>query len=567
MDIKTLFIFISISSVCIAGLSILVYWRHTRLNSGSLYWLSSILAISLSSVFFGLSGIIPFWLNVHLANSTLLICPTFMSLSFRRFYGRGSLAFPLILYVVCFLVFNIPAKSFSVNERIIWFSLIFGLLWLDPIYLTLRKDHRRHTGLLGAAFLAASVMSFLRAGATWTFEKELPSLIQGSILQQVYIVFMGLEPILFLTGYILMLNSRNLERITRNEATLRAAIDNSPYAMITTDPSGTALAVNSTFEKITGYKLAEIQVRGLGLLQSDSPIFSPEISSALLSGHDWQGELSYKRKDGSSFWGTAVWSPIKGENNEVTGFFGVTADITQKRQLEAFKNEIENLMRHDLKTPLNAVINFPAMIKKNPRLSSEQREYLKIIRESGESMLEQINSSLEMYKLEEGTHLPENTETDLQPLLFAFRESLFTLTDERKITLAFSYPSPEQIGLNGSLLLSTDQPLFKRLLGNLLKNAIEASPDNGIVEVSVSLPEHGLLIAIHNAGAIPLEARSRFFAKFNTVGKFNGTGLGAYGAKLIADTLGYDLTFSTDELTGTTLLIRIPSSQVSLRRP
>jgi len=564
MDIKTLFAFISISGICVLGLSVYVYCKHSRFTKGSLYWLGAILAISMASILFSLGGVMPARLNIHLSNSLLLLCPTLMSLSFRRLYDSGSTRAPLVLYAVCFLAFNLAAPVASVNERIILFSALFCFLWLDPAYLILRREGRESDRLLGYAFLFASICAFLRAGGTLLYEKDLDSLLEGGVLQKVYIIAMGMELFLFLAGYILMLNSRYLERIQTNEATLRAAIDNSPYAMVMTDLSGHVVSINPTFEKITGYTLPEIQSHGLRALQAehDERDLSEGIWSTLREGGDWEGELQNKRKDGSRFWEKAVWSPVRTERGEVTGFFGVTADITERRQLEDFKQEIEHLMRHDLKSPLNAIIGMPKLIEIQGGLNARQKEFLAYIQEGGESMLEQIDRSLEMYSIEEGTYLARPETTDLRQILTSLCKSLHPLAEGRHVAVECRYEASERLGPEVPVLLSTDQPLLRRLLGNLLKNAIEASPERSGVDVQVSIEARELRIDLHNEGAIPPAVKSRFFTKFNTSGKFQSTGLGAYSAKLIADLLGYAVTFETDDATGTTLSISIPSSHL-----
>lgn len=556
MDIKTLCIYISISAIYVLLLSIHVYRRHSRFMKGSLYWVASIFTLASSSILFGLTPLMPPIIELHIGNSLLLLCPTMMSLSFRKLYGR-SLWPSIILYALSFLIFNLAAPAGTINDRIILFGSLFSILWLDPAYLALRKENRKYEGLLGASFLFVSIGTFLRVIGTVVYEKHLDSLLMGGFVQQTYIMLMGLILFPFLAGYVLMLSSRYLERIRSNEATLRAAIDHSPYAMITTDQSGFVVSINATFERITGYNLSEMQQGGLSLLQSDpkDQTFTPGIWETLRSGQDWQGELSRQRKDGTSFWERAVWSPIRTESGRITGFFGVTVDITEKRQLEDLKNEFEHLMRHDLKTPLNAVINLPEFIQSEGELSPVQREYLELIRESGESMLEQIDSSLEMHKLEEGSYRTRSEPTDLSALLSGLRKTLLPLAASRHIAIEYSFTTPEGTPL--PFRFSTDPTLFRRLVGNLLKNAIEASPEKGIVDVRISPHDSGISLTIHNAGEIPLAARKRFFGKFNSVGKFNGTGLGTYGSKLIADALGYSLSFTTDEQSGTTLTIGI----------
>lgn len=564
MDIKTLCIYISISAICVLFLSILVYLKHSRFIRGSLYWLASIFALASASILFGLSPLMPAAVELHIGNSLLMVCPALMSLSFRRLYNK-SLWPPVLLYGLSFLIFNLVGPAATINERIMLFGILFGALWLDPAHLALRKENRKYDGLLGASFLFVSVCTFLRVGGTYLYEKELDALLNGGVVQQTYIMVMGQILFIFIAGYILMLNSRYLERILANEAMLRAAIDNSPYAMVMTDPNGQVVSTNSTFEKITGYALPEIQSRGLQVLQAgDSErSLSGRIWSTLRAGGDWEGEVECRRRDGSVFWEKAAWNPVRTESGQITGFFGVTSDITERRRLEDFKVEIEHLMQHDLRAPLNAIIGLPKLIENDGGLSARQTKFLAHIREGGESMLEQIDRSLEMYRIESGVELASKETVDLRGILFGLSKSLISIAEDRYVAVECRYVASEFLKQEAPVLLSTDRLLLRRLLGNLLKNAIEASPEKGVVEMRVSRGQGGLRIDIHNAGVIPAEVRGRFFAKFNTAGKFQGTGLGAYGAKLIAGLLGYSLTFETSAEVGTTLSLGIPVSQRS----
>ena len=95
------------------------------------------------------------------------------------------------------------------------------------------------------------------------------------------------------------------------------------------------------------------------------------------------------------------------------------------------------------------------------------------------------------------------------------------------------------------------------MLANLVKNALEATPEDSPVTVILA-QDDGVKIAVHNMGAIPVEIRETFFEKFSTMGKTMGTGLGTYSAKLIAETHGGGIAFETGEETGTTVMVTLP---------
>jgi len=91
-----------------------------------------------------------------------------------------------------------------------------------------------------------------------------------------------------------------------------------------------------------------------------------------------------------------------------------------------------------------------------------------------------------------------------------------------------------------------------------VKNAVEASPRDRDVVVSCRIEPREIRFDIHNQGAIPEAVKSRFFEKYVTHGKSNGTGLGTYSAQLIAKAHGGRIAFNTSEAEGTTVTAILP---------
>jgi hypothetical protein len=98
------------------------------------------------------------------------------------------------------------------------------------------------------------------------------------------------------------------------------------------------------------------------------------------------------------------------------------------------------------------------------------------------------------------------------------------------------------------------------LFSNLTLNAIEASPSNGIVSIFLDQGSQAR-IRVHNLGVVPADVRSKFFEKYVTSGKTQGTGLGTYSARLLATTMGGKIEMQTDEESGTTLTVFLVSAQ------
>jgi len=100
-----------------------------------------------------------------------------------------------------------------------------------------------------------------------------------------------------------------------------------------------------------------------------------------------------------------------------------------------------------------------------------------------------------------------------------------------------------------------EESLTRSMLGNLIKNAIEASAIKTEVTVRVLLHEDKIEITIHNPAEIPELIQDTFFEKYTTAKKSGGTGIGTYSAKLMAEVQKGGLRFTTSAREGTTLYI------------
>jgi len=226
------------------------------------------------------------------------------------------------------------------------------------------------------------------------------------------------------------------------------------------------------------------------------------------------------------------------------------------RENALLREEVEHIHKHDLKNPLMVILNIPDLLIRQPNITADQKQYLKMIEDAGRKMLEMINRSIDIYKMENGTY-------DLHPTC------VNAIAVARQIVLAHTHAAAVknvaiELSLNGkpadaadALNVTAEELLLYSMLSNLVRNAVEACPPDGRVLLSFSSGKAGI-IAIHNAGAIPEKIRGRFFEKFATADKQGGTGLGAYSARLIARTLGGTISFLSAEQEGTTITVGLP---------
>lgn len=153
------------------------------------------------------------------------------------------------------------------------------------------------------------------------------------------------------------------------------------------------------------------------------------------------------------------------------------AEAASKAKTEFLAN-----MSHELRTPLNAILGFTQVMSRDLQLSTEQREYLRIINRSGEHLLDLINDILDLSKIEAGLCSLDETSFNLYRLLDSLEEMFQIKAEQKKIKLIFIVPSdiPHYI--------KTDSKKLRICLINLLGNALKFT-ENGTVTLRVRVEE------------------------------------------------------------------------------
>ncbi|MEO5370524.1 MAG: hybrid sensor histidine kinase/response regulator [Magnetococcus sp. DMHC-1] len=226
------------------------------------------------------------------------------------------------------------------------------------------------------------------------------------------------------------------------------------------------------------------------------------------------------------------------------------------RKAEELREEVDRIMRHDLKSPLYAMLGFVDYLKYELILSDSHNKLFHIIQDSGNILLNMINLSLDLFKMERGTYSFDPIPVDIVSLVNKICVSGNDLIQFENLRFEL-FVDDQPTSSKEEFLILGEETLCYSMLSNLIRNAIEASPSGEVITVRM---ERGSLnkIKIHNFGSIPHDIRNNFFKKYSTSGKKGGTGLGAYSAKLMAETLGGKISFTTSDTDGTTLCVELP---------
>ena len=348
------------------------------------------------------------------------------------------------------------------------------------------------------------------------------------------------------------------EALRQRERQYRLLAENVTDVIFGLDADLNYTFVSPSDQAVRGYPRQEI----LGLPVTDFlTTASGERLDEILSGLKDRGNtgqfpilnLEFLCADGATVWLETRLGPLVNDEGAVIGFQGVGRDITDRKLAQALREDVERMARHDLKTPLGAVIGLPGEIRMMGGLSQTQENMLATIEKAGESMLQRINHSLDLHKMERGTYVLKQNTVDVLGVLEEIKAETAPLIREKAISLGIEVLGKER----DECPALAEEDLFRSMLSNLMLNAIQASPETGTVTVTL---ERGpdLTVTIRNQGEVPVPLREIFFEKYATTDHGVGTGLGTYSARLIARTHGGDIELDTSEPGHTTVRLTLP---------
>ena len=332
--------------------------------------------------------------------------------------------------------------------------------------------------------------------------------------------------------------------------------------------------LSAGFRDQFGYDPAEVIERPSRLYDSVDETHRERIfrslEAAVASAAPWTDAFPILRADGERRWINAR-STISVQPDGSKTWFGILADITELQQARQAaeqasiaKDQFLATMSHEIRTPMNGVIGMTSLLMDTP-LNREQREFVEIVRVSGENLLAIINDILDFSKIESGY-----MELELEP--FSVHECI-------ESTLDLFAPRASQKGLELLYEVADGVPSeirgdvtrVRQILVNLVGNAIKFT-EQGEVEISVRPVRTGeLVFSVRDTGVgIPPEAHDRIFRSFSqadssTTRKYGGTGLGLAICKRLAEMMGGRIWFGSKPGEGTVFCFTIAAEWMPVR--
>lgn len=248
------------------------------------------------------------------------------------------------------------------------------------------------------------------------------------------------------------------------------------------------------------------------------------------------------------------------EIGELVNSFNIMSDTIKQKTQEAketdiAKDEFLSMITHELKTPLVPIQGYVDILlgEHLGPLTEKQKERLKIIKSSSESLLRIISDLLDAQKLELGKLVVKKENHDIKDTIEKAVESLQPRAIENKVTI--------KQHLDKKIIVLHDTERIRQVLTNLLKNSLDVvEPNSGLIEIFVEDSPKEVMISVKDNGpGIPQENQENLFKKFYQVDtsltrEVGGSGLGLaickglveeHGGTILAEsTLGIGATFS-----------------------
>ena len=357
---------------------------------------------------------------------------------------------------------------------------------------------------------------------------------------------------------------KEIEEREQAEERYHDIFQNAPVGIYRRSVDYEFFTVNMMFARILGYTSSDELIHALD--KDIRKIFFNEkdydaIHDLLDKDQMAEGfECQVKRQDGTVIW--TSWSVrvhLEGTGEQKTWIDSFVTDITERKKLEALKEDVERIMRHDLKGPLAGIINLPELIRMRGPLNESQEKHLENIEQASYRMSQMINMSLNLYKIETNTYQISPVDLKVVPLLERVLDELRGFTDNCGVDVHFAGPKDDD-SVAANLRFPGEELLCFTMFQNLIKNAVEASSRGDAVTISITpAADSYITVQIHNAGKIPSNILPVFFEKYATSGKRQGSGLGTYSAKLIAQLHGGDIIIAeSSEEGGTVIAVQLP---------
>ncbi len=223
---------------------------------------------------------------------------------------------------------------------------------------------------------------------------------------------------------------------------------------------------------------------------------------------------------------------------------------------------LENLFFHDILNTVGGIHGLAGILADPDRILPPERERdcRQGMARLSQRLIEEISHQRDLLAAERGLFVPRIEAVVVPDVL---REVCETYADHR-----VARGRHLEIGEETSCTIRSDGVIVRRVLGNLVKNALEATAEGGAVRICCRDLGERVALEVNNPGVMPREVRLQVFQRSFSTKAESGRGIGTYSIKLFVERyLGGAVGFTSAEPGGTTFRVAIPKAPAADRRP
>lgn len=369
--------------------------------------------------------------------------------------------------------------------------------------------------------------------------------------------------------------------LRESEQRLRNILDHAPVGIFYADLRGRIRESNPRFREMLG--LSEKALSERALAELTHPDDRAGVADELVRLLHGESSAMRQRKrlhhaDGRAIWVQMNLSVLRDGQGRPQRLVGVVEDVTDYLRLQdaerrrelaesanRAKNEFLSRMSHELRTPLNAMLGFAQLLEmdRQPPLDAQQREWVSQILHAGWHLLEMINDTLDLSRIELGTLRLEAAPVDLGPLIQHCIAMVQPQARARAIQIHASVDGRSAIAM-------ADPTRLKQVLTNLLSNAVKYNVERGQIDVECRAGSGQTIeVCVTDTGLGLSESQlAELFQPFNRLGRergpVEGTGIGLVISRRLAELMGGSLSARSREAVGSTFTLTLPAAELDL---
>jgi PAS domain S-box-containing protein len=368
------------------------------------------------------------------------------------------------------------------------------------------------------------------------------------------------------------------EALLQSKEKLRNIFRSSPDPIVLTSLAGTVIDRNEAALELFKFP-GDGREQDVSCLRFVSPTDQKRargfMKTIINKGHIKNKTLSLVKYNGNHFIAEVSASLLRNREAQPANLIIIIKDITERllyerklkearlRAIESDKLKTAFLanMSHEIRTPMNAIIGFSKLLSSRQANEADNTEYIEIIKNAGNTLLNLIDDIIDFAKIEAGEVRINQTECNVDKImkeLHSFFEKELVRNKKDSIDLLLKIPDPQN-----ELIILTDQNRFRQIFSNLLSNAMKFTK-KGRIEFGYLIEGNEITFYVSDSGiGIPEDKHKIIFerfrqAEFNYSKKTGGTGLGLAISQNLVKLLGGRIMVDSKKGEGSVFSFNLP---------